>query len=403
MRCDVETGGSGNGSNKPATRRLQRPKRVRDSIGITLCDGQRYIESVHELRGIECVINMSMRRKHPHNSELAGLHVVSNNTKYSPRRVDDDARTSVRLHDIAVGSEHGRSESCQRQHRSSLSTRRCHPPRSAQSRLDYAAPLSQADHAPHEETTELSASKRDRERAAQRRREQRRQAALDEKTARRRRTWAFIGVGAVLAVVAVGTWALVANDAGETNTTDSAGPSSVATPTSAPDPALAEERDWTGTLTTSAGNIDITLDGAQAPQAVANFVALADSGYYDDTPCHRLTTAGIFVLQCGDPTGTGTGGPGYSFGPVENAPTDGKYPAGTIAMARAASPDSNGSQFFIVYEDTELPTSGGGYTVFGTVTSGLDAVQAVADEGTADGAPDGSPATPVTIEGVEVK
>lgn len=240
----------------------------------------------------------------------------------------------------------------------------------------------------------MSGSKRQRERAAQRRREQKRQAALEEKTARRRRTWAFVGVGAVLIVLAAGAWWLVADD-------EEAEPSTM--PTAAPDPADAEEREWSGEISTSVGDLGVSLDGAAAPQAVANFVALADAEYFDDTDCHRLTTAGIFVLQCGDPTGTGTGDPGYSFGPIENAPADGVYPAGTIAMARAASPDSHGSQFFIVYEDTELPTDGGGYTVFGTVTSGLDAVQAVADAGTADGQTDGSPATRVTIEGVEVK
>nr|WP_029253478.1 peptidylprolyl isomerase [Paraoerskovia marina] len=239
----------------------------------------------------------------------------------------------------------------------------------------------------------MSASKRDRERAAQRRREQKRQAALDARAAQRRRTWAFVAIGAVLLLVGLGSWWLVSQD----------GDSDTDVPTSAPDPSTAEGREWTGELTTSIGEIGVTLDGAAAPAAVANFVALADAGYFDGTDCHRLTTAGIWVLQCGDPTGTGTGGPGYSFGPIENAPADGLYPAGTIAMARTAEPDSMGSQFFIVYQDTELPTDGGGYTVFGTVTSGLDAVQAVADEGTADGASDGSPATPVTIEGVEIK
>ncbi|SDS48746.1 peptidyl-prolyl cis-trans isomerase B (cyclophilin B) [Paraoerskovia marina] len=239
----------------------------------------------------------------------------------------------------------------------------------------------------------MSASKRDRERAAQRRREQKRQAALDARAAQRRRTWAFVAIGAVLLLVGLGSWWLVSQD----------GDSDTDVPTSAPDPSTAESREWTGELTTSVGEIGVTLDGAAAPAAVANFVALADAGYFDGTDCHRLTTAGIWVLQCGDPTGTGTGGPGYSFGPIENAPADGIYPAGTIAMARTAEPDSMGSQFFIVYQDTELPTDGGGYTVFGTVTSGLDAVQAVADEGTADGASDGSPATPVTIEGVEIK
>jgi peptidyl-prolyl cis-trans isomerase B (cyclophilin B) len=149
----------------------------------------------------------------------------------------------------------------------------------------------------------------------------------------------------------------------------------------------------------------LELDGAAAPQAVASFVTLAQDGYFDGTGCHRLTTQGIFVLQCGDPTFTGSGSPGYSFGPVENAPDDDVYPAGTVAMARRGDDaNSMGSQFFLVYEESTIPSdSAGGYTVFGTITSGLDFVQAVADAGVAEGAPDGPPANPVTIEGVETQ
>ena len=97
------------------------------------------------------------------------------------------------------------------------------------------------------------------------------------------------------------------------------------------------------------------LDGAKAPQTVASFLGLARSGYWNDSPCHRLVTSGIYVLQCGDPTGTGSGGPGYGFG-VENAPKDGQYPAGTLAMARTSDPNSNGGQFFIVYKQTSCRT-----------------------------------------------
>jgi peptidyl-prolyl cis-trans isomerase B (cyclophilin B) len=148
------------------------------------------------------------------------------------------------------------------------------------------------------------------------------------------------------------------------------------------------------------------LDGAAAPQAVASFVSLAQNGYFDGTGCHRLTTAGIYVLQCGDPTFTGSGSPGYHFGPIENAPEDDVYPAGTVAMARqGGNGESMGSQFFLVYEDSRIPSDeAGGYTVFGEITSGLDVVRAVADEGVAAvGATDGEPAGPVTIEGVETQ
>ena len=91
---------------------------------------------------------------------------------------------------------------------------------------------------------------------------------------------------------------------------------------------------WTVRLSTTCGEVVMELDGDAAPVGVGSFLGLAQAGFYDSTPCHRLTTQGIFVLQCGDPTGTGTGGPGYCYGPVENAPADDVYPAGTVAMAR---------------------------------------------------------------------
>uniref|UniRef100_UPI0013582A60 helicase-related protein n=1 Tax=Agromyces humi TaxID=1766800 RepID=UPI0013582A60 len=147
-------------------------------------------------------------------------------------------------------------------------------------------------------------------------------------------------------------------------------------------------------------------DGAAAPQAVSSEISLIQSGFYDGTSCHRLTRDNIWVLQCGDPAGDGTGGPGYSYGPVENAPADGVYPAGTIAMARQQQNGySQGSQFFIVYEDTTLtPDEAGGYTVVGRVTSGLDQLKAgVTDAGTADGGSDGAPAVPVTITGFTIE
>lgn len=237
----------------------------------------------------------------------------------------------------------------------------------------------------------MSTNKRERERA--RRREEKWHARQARLQARRRRAWSLAGAAACLLLVAgVVVIALNASDDEPTATSPTLPPASAA-----------EGREWTSVLHTNEGDISLSLDGASAPQAVANFVALADSGFYDGTSCHRLTTTGIFVLQCGDPEGTGTGGPGYTFGPIENAPADGLYPAGTVAMARGGSPDSMGSQFFLVYEDTRLPTDGGGYTVFGSITSGLDTVQAVADAGTADGSGDGTPALPVTIEGVETQ
>ncbi|WP_265521290.1 peptidylprolyl isomerase [Oerskovia flava] len=239
-----------------------------------------------------------------------------------------------------------------------------------------------------------------REREKARRRQEKWTQRQAQARARKQRAWAIVGIVVGIALVTA-VVVLALNAAGEADTAAEPSPTPATEDRELPPASAAEGREWQTTLSTSAGDIEITLDGAAAPQAVASFVTLGESGYFDGTDCHRLTTAGIFVLQCGDPTGTGTGGPGYTFGPIENAPADGLYPAGTVAMARTADPDSMGSQFFLVYEDTTLPTDTGGYTVFGTITTGLDVVRAVADAGTADGAGDGSPATPVTIEGVE--
>lgn len=154
------------------------------------------------------------------------------------------------------------------------------------------------------------------------------------------------------------------------------------------------------TLVTNCGPIVIRTLPKLAPATVASEVFLAEQGYYDQTPCHRLTTEGIYVLQCGDPTGSGSGGPGYTV-PDENLPkADGvNYPAGTVAMANAGR-GTAGSQFFIVYQDTTLPAD---YTIWGTVESGLDVVTSAAAAGVADGSTDGAPAQPVVIEQATVK
>jgi peptidyl-prolyl cis-trans isomerase B (cyclophilin B) len=173
----------------------------------------------------------------------------------------------------------------------------------------------------------------------------------------------------------------------------------------APSADLAEARIWEGALNLNEEAISLELDGVNAPQAVANFISLAQSGYYENVTCHRLTTAGIFVLQCGDPEGTGGGGPGYSFGPIENAPSDDLYLEGTLAMARVGQDgNSMGSQFFIVYGDSSIPSdSVGGYTVFGKLTGGLDSVKAIAALGTLDGSSDASPLEPVIMSQISVK
>ena len=172
-----------------------------------------------------------------------------------------------------------------------------------------------------------------------------------------------------------------------------------------PDPALSEDRVWTGAMNLNESPLEFELYGDLAPQAVANFVSLTNEGYFEDISCHRLVTSGIFVLQCGDPDGNGTGGPGYNWGPIENAPTGDLYEEGAIAMARVGGDDySMGSQFFIVYEESTIPSdSVGGYTIFGKVTSGLDSVKAIAEAGTSSGSADGPPLQPVVMNAISVE
>ena len=156
---------------------------------------------------------------------------------------------------------------------------------------------------------------------------------------------------------------------------------------------------YAATLSTNCGDIGLTLDGAKAPHTVNSFAFLAGKQFFDDTSCHRLTTSGIFVLQCGDPSASGTGGPGYEF-PNENLPAKGStvYKAGTVAMANSG-PNTNGSQFFLVYKDSQL---GPQYSVFGTIDkAGRAILNKVAGAGTgSDGV---KPNQPVVLQQVTVK
>ncbi|KOS54066.1 peptidylprolyl isomerase [Rhodococcus rhodochrous] len=162
------------------------------------------------------------------------------------------------------------------------------------------------------------------------------------------------------------------------------------------------------TVTTTQGDIGLTLRGELSPCTVNSFLSLASQGYFDDTDCHRLTTdPTLSVLQCGDPTATGTGGPGYEF--ANEFPTDQYaagdpqaqnpmvYPRGTLAMANAG-PGTNGSQFFLVYRDSILPPQ---YTVFGTIDdAGLATLDEIAAAGVDGGGPDGPPAAATTLTAV---
>ncbi|MFI5679607.1 peptidylprolyl isomerase [Streptomyces cellulosae] len=218
-------------------------------------------------------------------------------------------------------------------------------------------------------------------------------------------------IASVLGVILVGSLALytsgVLKDDDKANasseTTPSASPSSkapdpcekpaagkVKTATWKKEPAVTIDKSakYTMKLATTCGDIDLALKASAAPHTVNSFDFLAGKGYFDHTKCHRLTTEGIYVLQCGDPTGTGTGGPGYEI-PDENLKDKSLkgnvYPAGTVAMANqfdaqtGKGRNTGGSQFFLVYQDSQLPPN---YTPFGTVSeSGMKVLKKIAAAG----------------------
>jgi peptidyl-prolyl cis-trans isomerase B (cyclophilin B) len=161
-------------------------------------------------------------------------------------------------------------------------------------------------------------------------------------------------------------------------------------------------------MATSQGNVGLMLANNESPCTVNSFASLIGQKFFDNTKCHRLTTsATLGVLQCGDPKGDGTGGPGYQFAneyPTDQyPPNDPKldepvlYPRGTLAMANAG-PNTNGSQFFMVYKDSQLPPQ---YTVFGTIQAdGLATLDKIAKAGVAGGGEDGAPASEVLIRSI---
>ncbi|MGE7385301.1 peptidylprolyl isomerase [Streptomyces sp. NPDC004126] len=228
--------------------------------------------------------------------------------------------------------------------------------------------------------------------------------------ARRKSRQRLAVIGAASAVVIATLVGLVVGgvfDSGDTKdaAADPSASPSAPTPKKSPSPAMAidDKAKYTFDLKTSAGDVKFEMDAAKTPQTVNSFKSLADKGFFDKTKCHRLVTGGIFVLQCGDPEGTGMGGPGYNV-PDENLDSLGKpneqgqvvYPAGTVAMANTGRPGTGGSQFFLVYKDSPLAPS---YTPFGKIdAAGLKVLEEVAKAGTSDGAQDGAPKVPVTIE-----
>ncbi|MGA5497391.1 peptidylprolyl isomerase [Streptomyces cinereoruber] len=211
--------------------------------------------------------------------------------------------------------------------------------------------------------------------------------------------------GAVYASVALSDGSKKGSDnaAGDTPTTPAPSPSEEESENPEPKLTVDQKASYDMALKTNAGDITIAMDASKTPRTVNSFKHLADKKYFDGSKCHRLTTQNIYVLQCGDPQGTGTGGPGYTI-PDENLDALGKagsdgavtFPAGTVAMANTGQPGTGGSQFFLVYKDTKLPPT---YTPFGKIdAAGLKAVQEVAAAGVEGGAGDGAPKKAVTIE-----
>ncbi|MFJ2230159.1 peptidylprolyl isomerase [Streptomyces halstedii] len=242
---------------------------------------------------------------------------------------------------------------------------------------------------------------------------ERQQQRREEARRRTRRLTAIIASSvAVVAVIGVGAYLSLDGDDDSKDTAEAAASPSESpeeTESSAPEPAMSIDKNakYTMSMKTSQGDIGIAMDAAKTPHTTNSFKSLADKGFFNGTKCHRLTTEGIFVLQCGDPEGNGQGGPGYTI-PDENLTALGKagddgavtYPAGSVAMANTGQPDSGGSQFFLVYKDTQLPPT---YTPFGTMDkAGLKTVKKIAEAGAEGGAPDGAPKKAVTVEKLAV-
>ncbi|WP_448608066.1 peptidylprolyl isomerase [Geodermatophilus sp. URMC 60] len=278
-------------------------------------------------------------------------------------------------------------------------------------------------------------SNKQRREAAQRRLQ--RQLERRAELARKRRRNLLIGVTAAAVVLVVGAVLLFTGIGGddpstaaaEPTATSPAEPTSAAAPTTNADgtvscsytpdesgnpdlqdvgtPPNADATPTQGTsalvMSTDQGDLTLTLDRTKAPCAAASFTYLAQQSFFDGSTCHRMVNAeGFGVLQCGDPTGTGSGGPTYKF--AEEVTPETTYPRGTIAMANSGAPGTTGSQFFLVFTDSQLPPD---YTVVGTVDEAglavLDRIAAAGNDGSFEPSPGGgAPNTPVTIESMTV-
>ncbi|QDY07592.1 peptidylprolyl isomerase [Micromonospora sp. HM134] len=268
-------------------------------------------------------------------------------------------------------------------------------------------------------------STRERQRAAARARLEREMAERSARARKRRQTQAIVGAAAILVLVVAGTVWLATSLGGDdddskqqaagtegfsqctyTETPKEGRPAQVKD-VGLPPNQQANKGTQTMTIDTNLGPIVAKIDRTKVPCTAGSFTHLASKGFFDNTKCHRLVTEGIKVLQCGDPSATGkgwrqtdgTGGPSYGMA-EENLPTDKRppYPEGVIAMANSGQQGSTGSQFFIVYGDSQLDPN---YTVLGTITAGMDLVKQVGaagdDKAFAQQAGGGHPKKEVTI------
>ncbi|MDQ6649792.1 MAG: peptidylprolyl isomerase [Actinomycetota bacterium] len=263
----------------------------------------------------------------------------------------------------------------------------------------------------------MASTKREREMA--RRRLQRQAERRAQQQARRRKRVAVVSsalaallvIGAVAVLAKSGTKHKTAAKVAATPAASGAGavacgaakPAPVAKQTFPAEPPLSVDQKamYTLALDTSCGPITVTMDATKAPHTVNSLVFLADKKFYDGTFCHRETTSpGLTVLQCGDPEGTGGGGPGYTL--AEENLTGATYSRGVMAMAKTSAPHSTGSQFFLIDKDSQLPPQ---YTVVGTITGGLDVLDKILAIGQDDknGQGDGAPKQTVYLNAVTTK
>jgi peptidyl-prolyl cis-trans isomerase B (cyclophilin B) len=240
-------------------------------------------------------------------------------------------------------------------------------------------------------------------RAAERRRLRRQMQRRAERDARRRRFALIASIVGVIVAAAAVIAIVVATNGDDSGQPSAGGPQGTCAWPTTQNPAKKGIKKppinppTTGKVDlvaqTTQGTMTFQLDRNEAPCAVASFVSLAQQGYFNGTPCHRLTSGDLSVLQCGDPTGTGSGGPGYSF--ADELTGHEKYTRGVLAMANSGA-NTNGSQFFIVYKDSTLQPN---YTIFGKVTSGMKVVDKVAAKGSTPSG-DGKPKLPISLTSV---